>query len=142
MISAGIAERLPAAKQPLPGEGRAPRPGARPRPRRRLLSWAAAIALGFAAMAPANAADPWPGARPAAVLPAQDDILLDELQRSAFRFFQEQADPRTGLVRDRARADGSKSDGKASIAASGFALSAWAVAAQRGWVSRDRKSVV
>ena len=30
-------------------------------------------------------------------------LALDELQRAAFRFFQEQADPRTGLVRDRAR---------------------------------------
>lgn len=80
---------------------------------------------------------PWPGARPAAVLSPEDDLLLDEIQRSAFRFFAEQADPRTGLVRDRARSDGSPSEGKASIAASGFALSAWAVATQRGWVERD-----
>ena len=79
---------------------------------------------------------PWPGARPAAVLSPEDDALLDELQRSAFRFFVEQAEPRTGLVRDRARADGSESQGKASIAASGFALSAWAVATERGWTSR------
>jgi hypothetical protein len=111
---------------------------ARSHPFRRLLCRIAALALGLASIAPAVAADPWPGARPAAVLPAEDDILLDELQRSAFRFFEEQADPRTGLVRDRARSDGSPSEGKASIAASGFALSAWAVATQRGWVSRDR----
>jgi hypothetical protein len=87
------------------------------------------------------AADPrptqWPGARPAAVLSPEDDALLDELQRAAFRFFAEQTDPHTGLVRDRARSDGSKSPGKASIAASGFALSAWAVATQRGWTDRD-----
>jgi hypothetical protein len=50
----------------------------------------------------------------------------------------EQADPVTGLVRDRARSDGSPSEGKASIAASGFAFSAWAVATQRGWVDRER----
>src|SRR5580692_10963863 len=62
----------------------------------------------------------WPGARPAAVLPEDDDSLLDTMERGAFRFFQEQADPHTGLVRDRARADGSRSEGKASIAASGF----------------------
>jgi hypothetical protein len=79
----------------------------------------------------------WPGSRPAAVLPADDDALLDTMERGAFRFFQEQADPHTGLVRDRARSDGSRSEGKASIAASGFALSAWAVATQRGWVDRD-----
>jgi hypothetical protein len=80
---------------------------------------------------------PWPGARPSAVLSPEDDALLDELQRSAFRFFAEQADPQTGLVRDRAHSDGSASPGKASIAASGFALSAWAVATQRGWTERD-----
>ena len=79
---------------------------------------------------------PWPGSRPSAVLSPEDDTLLDELQRSAFRFFVEQADPHTGLVRDRARSDASASPGKASIAASGFALSAWAVATERGWTDR------
>ncbi len=113
-------------------------PGARSCLQRRLLPWLAALALWPAAAAPAPATDSWPGARPAAVLPAEDDSLLDELQRAAFRFFEEQTDPSTGLVRDRARSDGSPSEGKASIAASGFALSAWAVATQRGWVSRDR----
>src|SRR5271165_2318902 len=81
---------------------------------------------------------PWPGSRPSAVLSPEDDTLLDELQRSAFRYFVEQADPKTGLVRDRARSNGSPSEGKASIAASGFALSAWAVATQRGWVEREK----
>jgi hypothetical protein len=99
-------------------------------------AWALLFANGAPAIEPAKVLPPWPGARPAAVLPAEDDFLLDELQRAAFRFFQEQADPRTGLVRDRARSDGSPSVGKASIAASGFALSAWAVATQRGWVER------
>lgn len=63
--------------------------------------------------------------------------MLDELQQSAFRYFVEQANPKTGLVRDRAHADASPSAGKASIAASGFALSAWAVATQRGWTDRE-----
>jgi hypothetical protein len=95
------------------------------------------LVAGIASLRAAPASGtPWPGSRPAAVLPAGDDILLDQLQRAAFLFFQEQADPRTGLVRDRARSDGSPSAGKASIAASGFALSAWAVATQRGWVER------
>lgn len=61
---------------------------------------------------------------------------MEELEQTAFRFFDEQADPHTGLVRDRARADGSASEGKASIAASGFAFSAWVVAAERGWADR------
>lgn len=66
----------------------------------------------------------------------RDHVLLEDLQRTAFLFFAEQAHPRTSLVRDRARADGSPSEGKASIAASGFAFSAWVIAAERGWVER------
>lgn len=117
-------------------------PGSHPIPRPCTRFWKLAVAVAWSAAcisgvgAAAVPAPPWPGSRPAAVLPAGDDILLDQLQRAAFRFFQEQADPRTGLVRDRARSDGSPSAGKASIAASGFALSAWAVATQRGWVER------
>jgi hypothetical protein len=109
-------------------------------PRRRSLIVIGLLFLCTAGAAPVFAdvlPKAWPSARPAAVLSAEDDILLDDLQRSAFRFFVEQADPRTGLVRDRARSDGSASEGKASIAACGFSLSAWAVATQRGWVTRD-----
>ncbi|HEY4301877.1 MAG TPA: glucoamylase family protein, partial [Candidatus Didemnitutus sp.] len=69
-------------------------------------------------------------------LAPDDEALIDEMQRAAFRYFIEQSDPRTGLVRDRARADGSPSSGKASIAASGFGLSAWTIAVQRGWIDR------
>lgn len=72
----------------------------------------------------------------AAGLSVEDDVLLDDIERTAFRFFQEQAHPRTGLVRDRARADGAESEGKASIAASGFSFSAWVIATERGWVNR------
>ena len=84
--------------------------------------------------------DPHPSlvhARPGAILTAEDDALLEELQRASFQFFVEQMHPVTGLVRDRARADGSPTEGKASIAASGFALASWAVATYRGWVERD-----
>ncbi|HVU18579.1 MAG TPA: glucoamylase family protein [Candidatus Didemnitutus sp.] len=66
-----------------------------------------------------------------------DEALIDDMQRAAFRYFIEQSDPRTGLVRDRARADGSPSSGKASIAASGFGISAWTIAVQRGWIDRQ-----
>jgi hypothetical protein len=97
-----------------------------------------ALGLGRPALRAQELLRPWPGARASAVLSAEDDILLDELQRSAFRYFQEQADPVTGLVRDRARSNGAPSEGKASIAACGFALSSWAVATQRGWVTREQ----
>jgi hypothetical protein len=84
------------------------------------------VSLGLAQPAPAAPAKTspvllLPGARPASTLPATDDLLLDEIERASFRFFQEQCNPNTGLVRDRAKADGSKDEGKASIASSGFA---------------------
>ena len=107
--------------------------------RTRLAAWMLCGLLAAAPSLPGQLAappTPWPGARPSAVLPPEDDALLDELQQAAFRYFSEQANPVTGLVRDRARSDGSASPGKASIAASGFALSAWAIAAHRGWTDR------
>ncbi len=82
----------------------------------------------------ASAAEP----HPMVALSTADDRLLDEIEHAGFRFFVEQAHPRTGLVRDRARADGSASEGKASIAASGFAFNVWAIAVERGWVSRTK----
>jgi hypothetical protein len=92
----------------------------------------AGLGLGFVAAAPGvavTAADPHP-------LTRADHRLLDELERASFRYFAEQTHPLTGLVRDRARADGSASEGKASIAASGFSIGAWVIAAERGWVSK------
>ncbi len=74
--------------------------------------------------------------QPLAVLTETDHQLLEEIERMSFRFFVEQANPHTGLVRDRARADGSASEGKASIGASGFSFNAWVIATERGWVER------
>ncbi len=70
-----------------------------------------------------------------------DQAFLETLSRRAFLFFWEQAEPRTGLVRDRSRPDGaSYGPGHAfvgSVAATGFGLTALCIAAERGWVSRD-----
>lgn len=96
-------------------------------------------ALMFLALAPAASA--LFGRRPATATPPalsrSDDRLLDEIEHAGFRFFAEQSDPRTGLVRDRARADGSPSEGVASIAATGFGLNAWVIATERGWTKRE-----
>ena len=79
-----------------------------------------------------------PADQPALVaLDPSDHALLDEIEHAGFLFFAEQTHPRTGLVRDRARADGSASEGKASIAASGFSLAAWVIATERGWTTHD-----
>ena len=62
--------------------------------------------------------------------------LLDEMERRAVHFFYENADPSTGLVRDRARAAGCDTRRIASIASTGFGLSAMCIANQRRYLPR------
>ena len=64
------------------------------------------------------------------------DQLLTEVQKRAVRFFYEQADPKTGLVADRARNDGAAHNDIASIASTGYALAALPIAAQHNWIPR------
>src|SRR5205814_731024 len=72
-------------------------------------------------------------------LAPRDAALLADLERRSFRFFWEHADPHTGLVRDRTRADATGTDEGhryvASIASTGFGLTALCIAAARGWVA-------
>jgi hypothetical protein len=74
-------------------------------------------------------------------LSAEDDALLEDLSKRSFMFFWEHADPGTGIVRDRARTDGSPVPTNArdvgSIASVGFGLSGLCIAADRGWVPRN-----
>ncbi|MEQ9460541.1 MAG: glucoamylase family protein [Phycisphaeraceae bacterium] len=67
-----------------------------------------------------------------------DDAFLEELGRRSFDFFWRTGDPVTGLVPDRAMADGSAAGDVASIASVGFGLTAYTIAAERGWVSHDQ----
>ena len=79
------------------------------------------------------------GAEP---LSQADDQFLEELERASFLYFWEQANPRTGLVRDRCtvNAAGAKATpGKgpelvASIAATGFGLTALCIGHKRGYI--------
>lgn len=76
-------------------------------------------------------------------LSKEDDAFLEDLSRRSFSFFWEQADPKTGLVSDRARANGKpyeedhNSRNIASSAATGFGLTALCIAAERGWMDRQ-----
>lgn len=70
-------------------------------------------------------------------LAARDTELLEEIQRRAVRFFLEHSDPRTGLTRDRAPANGAPASAASSCAATGFALTAWCIADSRGWLPRE-----
>src|SRR6266403_4068829 len=62
--------------------------------------------------------------------------LLDELQRAAFEFFWNEANPDTGLVLDRSDANGGGARGMASIAATGFGLTALCIGAERQYRPR------
>ena len=75
-------------------------------------------------------------ARPAEfVLSPEDDAFLEELQKADFLFFLEQANPGTGLVRDRADVRAANQTSVASIAATGFGLTALCIGNRRGWIS-------
>lgn len=79
---------------------------------------------------------------PAKPFSREEKIFLDDLERRSFQYFWEQANPQTGLVMDRARADGSALDANhqnaASIAATGFGLTALCIGAERGWITRSQ----
>ena len=62
-----------------------------------------------------------------------------EVERSALRYFLEQAHPQTGMVRDWAEnfSDTPANNRVGSIAATGFGFVVVANAARRGWVDRD-----
>ena len=81
-----------------------------------------------------------PRPRPAASLAPADEAFLEDLSHRSFRFFWEQTDPATGIVRDRSRTDGSPSSDNhvkvGSIASVGFGLTGMCIAAERGWLPR------
>jgi hypothetical protein len=60
--------------------------------------------------------------------------FVNDLGRRCYRYMVEAAHPRTGLVSDRGRTDGSGFSEYASSAACGFALASHGVAAAQGWV--------
>jgi len=71
-----------------------------------------------------------------------DSQLMDEIERAAFQFFWDQANPLTGLIKDRANATGTDSYTVSSIASVGFGLTALCIADSRGYMAsatiRDR----
>jgi hypothetical protein len=84
-------------------------------------------ALGTPASAPVSATP---------VFSANDEALLDDLERAICRYFWEQAGHKTGLCKDRARATGHDSRKLASIASTGFGLTALCIADSRGFLPR------
>src|SRR6202166_2421890 len=65
----------------------------------------------------------------------QDDAFLQELQAANFRYFWEQANPDTGIVRDRCNVRTPDKSDLGSIAATGFGLTALCIGEKRGFIS-------
>jgi len=98
-------------------------------------------ALPVLAQVPAQQADrrhrgPAPLPAPTALSP-EDDQFLDDLERSSFLFFWEQANPQTGLVKDRCNVRINDTGVVASIASTGFGLTAICIAEKRGFISHQ-----
>jgi len=102
---------------------------------------AGARILGRAAWADAapQAQAPKPAAPPANTAQSpfspEDEQLLDDMERASFLFFWEQANPDTGLIKDRANSRATDTSTVASVAATGFGLTALCIAQKRGFVS-------
>ncbi len=87
--------------------------------------------LTLAAASPLLAADSHP-------LTPEDEAFLEELQKANFQFFWDQADPETGLIKDRCRAQGPPDLSiVGSIASTGFGLTALCIGEKRGYVSAN-----
>lgn len=81
-------------------------------------------------------------AAPPKPLAPQDRTLIEDLERRSVQYFWNESDPSTGLVLDRASADGGRAKGPsrdiASIAATGFGLTAICIGAEHHWIPRDQ----
>lgn len=75
-------------------------------------------------------------------LSAEHDAFLEELSHRSFQFFWDAVDPNTGITREHVYWNGSqfpieKRD-LGSTGATGFAITALCIAAERGWIPRDK----
>jgi hypothetical protein len=66
----------------------------------------------------------------------EDDQFLNDLEHANFLFFWEQANPQTGLIKDRCNVRVKDAGVAASIASTGFGLTAICIAEKRGFISQ------
>ncbi len=132
------------------GRDRAGAPGSKFSSRRKLLRQLASVSVAlplsppralFGAgdlQAPQSGRNLTPAALPTpSSLTPQDEQFLNGLQQACFLFFWEQANPKTGLIRDRCNVHINDSNTVASIASSGFGLTALCIGLERGFISRS-----
>src|SRR5579863_2417827 len=107
--------------------------------RNRTLSAAFLLTTSLTAATPTRSLSPYPAEHPIAT---HDRALLQDLERRSVQYFWNESDPSTGLVLDRASADGGRAKGPsgniASLAATGFGLTAICIGAEHGWIPRDQ----
>ncbi|MBV8573154.1 MAG: hypothetical protein JO319_21240 [Acidobacteriaceae bacterium] len=104
------------------------------------MSTAAALRLqaaGQTARLPTMAGPAKPQAPVPSILSPEDDHFLEELEKANFLFFIEQADPATGLVKDRCNVRTTDQSIVGSIAATGFGLTAICIGHRRGYISEN-----
>lgn len=86
---------------------------------------------------PATAPHSSPAPHPAPTsLSDADDQFLEGVEHANFLFFWEQANPQTGLIKDRCNIRTKDTGIAASIASTGFGLTALCIGEKRGYVSR------
>jgi hypothetical protein len=90
----------------------------------------------FSQAAPAQKQTLLPPAAGPAGLSEADDALLQEIESANFRYFWEEANPETGMVRDRCHARVPDTSDLSSIAATGFGLTALCIGEKRGFIPR------
>ena len=74
---------------------------------------------------------------PPSTLPPEEDQFLNDLEHANFLFFWEQANPETGLIKDRCNVRTQDTSLAASIASCGFGLTAICIGLLRGFVGYE-----
>lgn len=69
------------------------------------------------------------------VLTSEEDAFLEDLEHANFQFFWEQANPSTGMIKDRCNVTVPDNSNAGSIAATGFGLTALCIGEQRRYIS-------
>src|SRR5580658_7816155 len=116
----------------------------KPNSRRELLRRMAGASLGIPlwkalpvwALAAQQQRESAPVSSPTGLSP-EDDKFLDDLERANFLFFWEQANPETGLIKDRCNVRTTDTTVAASIASTGFGLTAICIAEKREFISHE-----
>lgn len=68
---------------------------------------------------------------------ADDELMLDSIQRKTFLFFMGEHHPEWGIVKDRMA-----SWAPSSIASTGFGIPCFAIGAERGWITREEAAKI